>query len=84
MAVSMEELREMADRLPRTIRECRDRYYTVAHLPEITPTSYRDRNIVSAWHMQVDKITFHHREVLVDGVRCLAWYYHDVLVRVCV
>lgn len=84
MAVSLDTLREMAERLPRTRRECRDRYYRVAHLPEINPVSYRDHDIVSSWDMRVDKIEFQHREVLVDGVRCLAWYYHDVLVKVCV
>lgn len=84
MAVSMEQLREMADRLPRTRRECRGNYMSFAHMPEISPASYREHNVVASWDMRVDKIEFHCRETTVDGVRCLAWYYHDLLVRVCV
>lgn len=84
MAVSMEQLREMADRLPRTRREFCGSHYRVSCAPEINPVSYREHNIVSSWDMRCETVEFRHRDVLVDGVRCLAWYYHDLLVKVCV
>ncbi|MQW73468.1 hypothetical protein GHK50_21095 [Sinorhizobium medicae] len=84
MSVSLDTIRELAERLPRTKRECRDRVYHVAHMPEINPVSYRQHDIVASWELRHDRITFTNREVVVDGVRCLASYYHDALVKVCV
>ncbi|MER8505672.1 hypothetical protein NKG95_29010 [Mesorhizobium sp. M1423] len=81
-SISLSDLRRYADKLPDFYSPDRPRYYKVAVMPRmVEPYAYYDARID---RVDIQTIEFHCRETHVDGVRALAWYYHDILVKVAV
>ncbi len=85
-AITIDQLREYAERLP--ARRERDRhapYYTLAVYDQKLPTHF-DPSMSGhlASPMEATTVTFTWREAKIDGVPVTAWYYKDVLVKVAV
>lgn len=83
MTVSIDTLKRLADKLP---AEPREPVMSMAVMPEIPMELYRhcDAAELRQQAVRCDRITFRAKITSVEGVRCTAWYYHDLLVKVCV
>ena len=80
MAISIRQLREAAERLPSNPQ---GHYHRVAIMPSMS-ARYWDPYDRPDMAVHVDTITFCHKPVTIEGVKATAWFYNDVLVKVCV
>jgi len=82
-AITLETLQRLADKLPKTAREMNGRSYRVpfyaASMPPLSPNDYHDYGPVD-----VTTITFHAEYTTIRDCNAIAWFYHDVLVKVVV
>lgn len=81
-AISIADLQKYAEKLPRRVAGSR---YDMAICPHIPSVYYNPSDPMPMWdRVEYSRITFHQRPARIDGVEVTAWYYHDILVKVCV
>lgn len=78
-SISLSDLQRYADKLP---NRAQGKYYKFP-IRCMEPVRYHHPNEMM-YAAEFHTIEFHSREIVVDGCRALAWYYHDILVKVAV
>lgn len=79
-AISLSDLIKYADKLP---SRAEGKYFRMSYMHEpFRPYSIHDEMVRADFHCHT--LEFRQERTKVDGVPATAWYYHDVLVKVCV
>lgn len=79
-AISLSDLIKYADKLPARFD---GKYYRMSYMHEpFRPYSIHDEMVGAYTHYNT--LEFRQERTKVNGVPATAWYYHDVLVKVCV
>lgn len=82
MTLTVEQLKHFAMHLPDTSKPTGDRIRFAVDHP--VRANFPEERIDASYYRPHDTVEFRARGVNVEGARCLGWYYHDLLVKVCV